>query len=56
MNLSEVLRGLINVGIKEIKLFLEHHQTVDIHARALQVTVRELFSCPSTNLISNFKF
>ena len=41
MNLSEVLRGLK-------KGYLEHHQTVDIHARALQV-VRGLFWCPSTN-------
>ena len=46
MNLSEVLRGLIKEGIEERKLFLEHHQTVDIHARALEV-VRGLFWCPS---------
>ena len=42
MNLSDVLR------IEERKLFLEHHQTVDIHARALQVA-SGLFWCPSTN-------
>ena len=34
LNLSEVLRGL---KIEGIKIFLEHHQTLDIHARALQV-------------------
>ena len=45
MNLSEVLRGLKN-WIEEIKLFLEHHQIVDVHARALQV-VKGLFWCPS---------
>ena len=45
MNLSELLRGLKNWK-EEIKLFLEHHQIVDVHARALQV-VKGLFWCPS---------
>ena len=45
--LREILRGL-RKGIKEIKLFLKHQQTVDPHARAPQVT-RGLFGCPSTN-------
>ena len=46
LNLSEEV-------IEELKLFLEHHQTVDIDARALQV-VSGLFWCPSANF--NFKF
>ena len=47
MNLSEVFKRF-KEGVEARKLFLEHHQTVDIHARALQV-VRGLFWCPSTN-------
>ena len=37
MNLSGFKR--FKEEIEDIKLFLEHHQTLDIHARALQGTV-----------------
>ena len=47
--LSEILRSLKKGLIEERELFLEHHQTVDPHARAPHV-VRGLFRCPSTNL------
>ena len=35
-------------GIRERKLCLNHHQTVDLYARAPQVGTG-LFTCPSTN-------
>ena len=47
MSLSENFKRF-KEGIEERKLFLEHQQTVDPHARAPQV-VRGLFGCPSTN-------
>ena len=48
MKLSEVFLKRFKEGIEERKLFLEHQQTVEIHAIALQV-VRGLFWCTSTN-------
>ena len=55
MKLNEILRGLKKAGIKERKIFLKHHQTVDPHARAPQVG-RGLFGSGVHLLIFIFKF